>query len=417
MDDFRSRAGEFARGLRACTDDEPTRPTGWAWFSDVMLGLAMAFAVMNSRPHHVNDFSPHLFYANDHYIGGNIVDILRALLTSLPLAFRRRYPLAVLWVTVFATLSLGVQAGNTTTELVAVISCLIAGYSALIHSPYRRGTIASLGLLFLMLLADHGISVPFGGDFVPLLLLVPVVLGANAVGNWRERVKVLEAQQESATQRAVEQERSRIATELHDVVTHNVSVMIVQAGAARKILDQSPELAREALLAVEASGRAAMAELRHVMGLLTMTSSGGEDAAAEADLAPQPGLDQLPALVDRIREAGVEIAYDVRGTAVPVPSGVDLAAYRVVQEALTNTVKHAQGARVQVTLAYAPDELRIDVADTGGARSPAAAGGNGRGLIGLRQRLDVYGGTLRAAPRISGGYRVSAMIPLSAPEV
>jgi signal transduction histidine kinase len=412
MDDFRGRVGEFARSLRTRTTDEPPSPTGWEWFSDILLGIAMAFAVLNSRPHHPNDLYPHLFYANDHFIGGNVFDILRALLTSLPLAFRRRYPLAVMWITVFATLNLGSQADNTTTDLFAVVSCVIAGYSALIHSPYRRGTIASVAALFVLLLAGHGISVPFSGDFVPLLLLVPVVLGANAVGNWRERVKVLEAQQESATQRAVEQERSRIAAELHDVVTHNVSVMVVQAGAARKILDQSPELAREALLAVEASGRAAMAELRHVMGLLTMTSAGGEDAAAEADLAPQPGLDQLPALVDRIREAGVEVAYDVRGTVVPVPSGVDLAAYRVVQEALTNTVKHAQGARVQVTLAYAPHELRIDVADTGGTRSPAAAGGNGRGLIGLRQRLDVYGGTLRAAPRISGGYRVSAMIPL-----
>jgi signal transduction histidine kinase len=371
----------------------------------------MAFALLNSRPHHMNDTDPHLFYASDHFIGGSVTDLLRALLAALPLALRRRYPLASLWVIVFATVNIGVQEHYPEASLIAVVSCLIAAYSAAIHSPYRRGTIVSIVLLLFLLLAAHGISLPTGQGFIPLLLLVPLGLGANAIGNWRERVKVLEDQQEAATARAVEQERSRIATELHDVVTHNVSVMVVQAGAARKILDQSPELAREALLAVEASGRAAMAELRHVMGLLTMTSTGGADAA-EADLAPQPGLDQVPALVDRIREAGVDVSYDVRGTAVPVPSGVDLAAYRVVQEALTNTVKHAQGAQVRVTVVYTPGELRIDVADTGGAPSPTAASGNGRGLIGLRQRLDVYGGTLRAAPRINGGYRVSAMIPV-----
>jgi signal transduction histidine kinase len=406
-DDVRERLREYLRSLRVRTTDAPLRPTGWEWFSDIALGIAMSFAVLNSRLHHVND-NPHLFYGSDHFIGGGPTDVLRALLATLPLAVRRRYPLAALWTMVVATLNMGVQNGSTETALFAFVSCLIAAYSAAIHSPYRRASVLSIAVSVVLLIAHHGVVLPgVGTGLVPFLMLIPIVLGANAIGNWRQKVRDLEEQQDAAMQQAVEQERSRIAAELHDVVTHNVSVMVVQAGAARKILETSPELAREALVAVETSGRAAMAELRHVMGLLTMTSAG-----PDADLAPQPGLDQVPALVDRIREAGVEVEFAVRGDSLPLPSGIDLAAYRVVQEALTNTVKHAQGARVRVTVDYSPTVLRVEVADSGGTPSPAAASGNGRGLIGLRQRLAVYGGTLRAAPRMSGGYRVSAMIPL-----
>jgi signal transduction histidine kinase len=214
----------------------------------------------------------------------------------------------------------------------------------------------------------------------------------------------VEADKEAATRRAVQEERARIARELHDVVTHNVSMMTVQAGAARKVMDSAPDQAREALLAVEAGGRAAMSELRHVMGLLTMPEA--------VDLAPQPGLDQVAALAGRIRDTGVPVELVVSGTPVPLPPGVDLAAYRVVQEALTNTVKHAAGASVAITVDYRPGEVRVEVADTGGVPSPAAASGNGRGLMGLRERLAVYDGTLDAGPRGTGGYRVRAVIPV-----
>jgi signal transduction histidine kinase len=258
---------------------------------------------------------------------------------------------------------------------------------------------------------------------VPFALLIPGALAANTVHTWRQRVRTLEAEQEAATARAVERERARIARELHDVVTHNVSMMTVQAGAARKVMSRSPELAEQALLAVEAGGRAAMSELRHVMGLLTMPSyePGGPadsadpdhpDGPTAAELAPQPGLGQLGVLAGRIRDTGVPVELVVSGTPVPLPPGVDLAGYRVVQEALTNTVKHAAGAAVTITVDHRGDELRIEVADTGGTRAAAMAAGNGRGLIGLRERLAVYGGTLDAGRRISGGYRVSAVIPV-----
>lgn len=204
---------------------------------------------------------------------------------------------------------------------------------------------------------------------------------------------------------------------MHDVVTHHVSVMIIQAGAARKIMESSPGQAGEALLAVEAGGRAAMTELRHVMGLLTMNGEGepadGAEAATEAELSPQPGLDQLGTLVGRVRDAGQPVTLTVTGRPRAVPSGVGLAAYRVVQEALTNTVKHASGATARVTVGYAPEQLRVEVTDTGGGAGTGA--GNGRGLIGLRERLTVYGGTLSAGRCPAGGYRVEALIPLEAP--
>jgi signal transduction histidine kinase len=239
-------------------------------------------------------------------------------------------------------------------------------------------------------------------------------------------MQIMEQEAREATRRAVESERSRIARELHDVVTHNVSVMVVQAGAARKVMGASPEQATEALLAVEASGRAAMAELRQVMGLLTARTDGrgpdgtdagqaglGQDDLDQADLAPQPGLDQLGTLVGRVRDTGVPVTLTVTGDARPLPPGIGLAAYRVVQEALTNTVKHAVGASAEVRVDYEPQALRLEIADSGGTAGPSAATGNGRGLIGLRERLAVYGGSLDAGRRPTGGFRVRAVIPLA----
>jgi signal transduction histidine kinase len=204
-------------------------------------------------------------------------------------------------------------------------------------------------------------------------------------------------------------ERTRIAAELHDVVTHNVSVMVIQTGAARKVMDAEPELSKEAMLSVEASGRAALSELRHVMGLLSASDEGDERPDG---LEPQPGLDRLDALVDRVRAAGVTVNVAVSAPPAPLPPGVELTAYRVIQEALTNTIKHAVGATASVTVGYDGDWLEIEVADTGGTRGDAS--GAGRGLIGLRERLAVYGGTLEAGRRLPGGFRLVARLPWTA---
>lgn len=345
--------------------------------------------------------------------------LVLAALTALPLVVRRRFPLSAFWSVLLASIAFHLADRAGETDAVAIftfVSCLIAAYSAAMYNRNRRAMVRSLiagGLLVIPVRASFVPGITPG--FLPFLLLVPLGLAANTLNSWRQRMASLEAEQEAATRRAVEQERARIARELHDVVTHNVSMMTVQAGAARKVMDSRPDMARDALLAVEAGGRAAMSELRHVMGLLTMPEDAGGGpggAAAKVDLAPQPGLGQLDALAGRARDAGVDVTWEVTGDAVPLPPGVDLAAYRVVQEALTNAVKHAAGAAVRIRVRYAPGELRVEVADTGGTASPTAATGNARGLIGLRERLAVYGGTLDAGRRISGGYRVSAVLPV-----
>jgi len=231
-------------------------------------------------------------------------------------------------------------------------------------------------------------------------------------GESAARLCQAEAEHLEVTRRAVEEERARIAAELHDVVTHNVSVMVVQAGAGRRVLDSSPVDAREALLAIEASGRTAMTELRHLLGLLAPSGAPEHDApAGDVALRPQPGLDDVPALVARVRSAGVPVELSVQGTERGLAQGPDLAAYRVVQEALTNVIRHADGARATVRIEYRAHDLIIDVSNV--ARGAGhSAGGSGRGLIGLRERIAIYGGSLEAGPRPGGGWRVRATIPL-----
>ena len=325
------------------------------------------------------------------------------------LSQRRRWPLGVLVIVVVLTMPLVADIPRIT-----YYACVIAAYSAAAYSRYRLPTLAIVLLLVVLaweFTRDGMPTVP--QQYVGSGVLGIVTLAGLALWMWRSRAeegrhRLAETQRarEAELRRAVESERSRIARELHDVVTHNVSVMVIQAGAARRTLDPSEAQVRESLLAVEEAGRTAMAELRNVMGLLAPAD---EDAA----LAPQPGLDQLEPLVDRVRDAGLPVRLAVTGTPRPVPAGEALAAYRVVQEALTNAVKHASGASATVTVHYGEEELRVEIADTGGRAT--GSGGSGRGLLGLRERLAVYGGTLRAGPPLIGsGYHVDAVIPLAA---
>jgi signal transduction histidine kinase len=323
---------------------------------------------------------------------------------------RRRFPLATFWVVLLATLLLHAQVRDPDTALLTFASCLIAAYSAAVYSPYRAGAIASLVVGAGLLGVLHDANVPeITAGYVPFLVVLGLGLAANTIHTWKERVAQLQAEQDTATRQAVQRERSRIARELHDVVTHNVAVMVVQAGAARTVLDAAPEQARDALLAVESGGRAALAELRHVMGLLT------GDGPETAELAPQPGLDQLAALAGRVRDTGVPVEVAVTGTPRPLTAGVDHTAYRVVPEALTNTLKHAAGSSVRISVDYGADSLRVEVADTGGVSTTADGSSNGRGLVGRRDRLAVYGGTLQAGVLPTGGFRVRAVIPIEQP--
>jgi len=230
-----------------------------------------------------------------------------------------------------------------------------------------------------------------------------------------ERGWLLERERESAARTAVDAERARIAQDLHDIVSHNVSVMVIQAGAARQVLASEPNEAEEALLAVEAAGRDTMTELRHLLGLLTPSATGGDDER----LSPQPSLSRLSPLIDRIAFAGLPVEVRISGEPRPLPAGVDVTAYRIIQEALTNALKHGDGVTAEVTVRYADHALRVEILNTGpsvlsGGRPPGPEG-EGRGLLGLRQRVAVYGGDLDARRRLGGGFRVRAKIPLERP--
>lgn len=403
--------------LRRASSPLP-RLSRWAWVADVVLAAVVTAVTVDATLRGANELVGELplppkapaFPLLTHHTAVTPWHVVLALLAGLPLAARRFRPLTAYFVVLAASLLLHAGVRNTDARAATFVACAIAGYSAVMYSPYRVLSIWSVVVGAVLIGVGHDANVPsIKPGYVPLLILVPLGLLANAIHTWKQRAKAAEDEKQAATQLAVEHERARIARELHDVITHNVSVMVVQAGAARKVMESSPTEAREALLAVEAGGRAAMAELRHVMGLLTM--DGGN--AASPELAPQPGLGQVPVLVDRVRAAGAPIEIAFTGTPVRLPDGVDLVAYRVVQEALTNAMKHAVGARVRVEIGYAPTSVSIDVLDTGGATAPGVMG-VGRGLVGMRERLAVYGGTLDVGPRPTGGYRVSAKIPVVA---
>jgi signal transduction histidine kinase len=416
--------------------------------------------------------------------------LLGAALTTAPLAFRRVYP-----ITAFCLILAAVIGTSRNTTSITFAAAIFAAYSAVAYSRFRQLALLSvLAGAFVVTAAYPNTTPPVPERYTALLVLLPTVAVGVAIRIWRgraresaERLRRAEAEHEAETHRAVEVERARIASEMHDVVTHNVSVMVVQAGAARRVLDSMPGDAREALLAVEASGRTAMTELRHLLGLLAPAGEGigdqpaagavaaagfggvpgpgpggapgagpggaagagpggaagiapggaagiapggaagaGLGGAAGAALSPQPGVTQIPALLARVVAAGlpVELSVDAAQSRRPLPPGLDLAAYRVVQEALTNVMKHAGQARTTVRIEYRLRELLITVSDDGrpadaAPGAPATAGpgqptapGGGRGLIGLRERLAVYSGVLDAGPRPGGGWRLAVRVPL-----
>ncbi|MGW0394678.1 sensor histidine kinase [Streptomyces sp. NPDC003042] len=255
-----------------------------------------------------------------------------------------------------------------------------------------------------------------------------------------ERGWFLERERQSAARSAVDAERARIAGELHDIVSHHVSLMIVQAGAAREVLATMPQEAAAAMSAVESAGRSTMTELRSLLGLLAPAQDGEDEPyAGAAELTPQPSLSRLSPLIDKIAFAGLPVDVRISGEPRPLPAGIDVTAYRIIQEALTNALKHGDGGGAQVTVRYADHALRVEVLNSGpsvlagrppgeqrdeGAggpgpgpgRPPAPKGdGTGRGLIGLRERVAVYGGDLDARRRLGGGYRVRARLPLDRP--
>jgi signal transduction histidine kinase len=221
------------------------------------------------------------------------------------------------------------------------------------------------------------------------------------------RAIVAERDREADALRAVVEERTRIARELHDVVGHSVSVMTVQTSGVRRLLHPEQEQEREALLAVERTGREALAEMRRVVGTL-------RDPDGGPVLAPQPSLSRVDALVAHARETGLPVDLEIEGEPVPLPAGVDLTAYRLVQEGLTNSIKHAAASRAAVRVRYDGDHVEVEVSDDGRGveGADATSNGGGHGLLGMRERVSIYGGELEAGSRAEGGFRLRARLPV-----
>ncbi len=356
-----------------------------------------------------------------------------AALTALPLGWRRVYPITA-WLIIIAAIVIVQQ---DFVPKVAFGTSVYAAYSAIAYSRYRNLAITVVSVTTVIAAAVFGYRLPefqFPGRLTAIFVVLPAAAAGLGIRELRRRLADSTArlsraavEAAAATERALAAERARIAAELHDVVTHNVSVMIVQAGAARKILASSPPDAETALLAVEATGRDAMGELRNLLGLLSPAADGREAAAGPrpggedrpATLLPQPGLGELDALIGRVSAAGLPVDLRVSGECRPLSPGADLAAYRVVQEGLTNVLRHAGRAAATVGVEWG-EELVITVSDDGSGGGPgdgngtARGGTPGRGLLGLRERLALYGGELAAGPRPGGGWQVRAVMPTGA---
>jgi signal transduction histidine kinase len=247
---------------------------------------------------------------------------------------------------------------------------------------------------------------PWVAGFFIAAWLAGFILSARTrqTAELRERAARLELEREAKARAAVAEERARIARELHDVVGHSVSVMTVQASGVRRLLRPDQEREREALLIVEQTGREALAEMRKLVGVLRRP----EEAPA---LAPQPSLEHLDKLVEQVRESGLTVDLKVEGKATNLPASVDLAGYRLVQEGLTNTLKHAQARKAEVLVRYGNGEVELVVTDDG--NGTGGGEGSGHGLVGLRERVAVVGGQLDAGPRAGGGYEVRARLPMN----
>jgi signal transduction histidine kinase len=278
--------------------------------------------------------------------------------------------------------------------------------------PDWRQAIAGLGIAFAaggVVTVNH--PTQGWGDFLGVALLFGVVwLAAFAIGRKleqaaaaQERADQLEREREAEARAAVAEERARIARELHDVVGHSVSVMTVQASAVRRRLKPDQEQEREALEIVEQTGREALAEMRRLVGVLRRP----EEAPA---LAPQPSLEHLDRLVAQARESGLPVEVRIEGEPTQLPPGVDLTAYRLVQEGLTNAIKHARASKADVVVRYGDSDVEISVTDDGDGGGDG--GGGGHGLVGMRERVTVYGGELEAGPRAEGGYALRARLPV-----
>ncbi|HET7830055.1 MAG TPA: histidine kinase [Candidatus Limnocylindrales bacterium] len=360
------------------------------------------------------------------------LSLVLILLQTLPLIARRIAPVPVFAITFGALLWQGLFAGE---QFNSSLGALVALFTVAERESQRVSIAAAVvGAAGITALIVTRVGLPAGlSGLVQSLLTVLVVwlVGTWAqerrryIGTVEERAARAEREREQRAALAVSEERERIARELHDVVSHHVSVIVIQAGAALRALDRRPDDARTALEAIDGSARAAMTEMRRMLGILGPAPAARADprepATADDALAPMPGLARLGELLEQVRATGQRVELAVEGEPVALDPGLDLTAYRIVQEALTNTLKHAPDGRVAVTLRYEPAMLTLEVVDDGGR---GRGGGNtdglahgedpGHGVIGMIERAALFGGTLEAG-RHGRGFRVAARLPIEAP--
>jgi signal transduction histidine kinase len=344
--------------------------------------------------------------------GAGAASLVAGLAISVPLAWRRLVPLEVVLVYAVVGPLQGLLGGELFTGDPPLAGALAAGavsfYSLAAYAPDRRATaglLAGIAGMWAGVLASDAVDVQSFVFSAGLIGLAPWLAG-RATRARRLRSEALERERDQRARAAASEERQRIARELHDVVAHGVVLMVLQAQGARRILDHDRDRAREALEAIEETGQTALAEIRRSLGIL-------RDDRAPAELAPQRSLDDLGALVDEMREVGLQVDLRVRGPRRELRDGVDRSAYRIVQEALTNTIKHAGLVPTHVTVSYEPDSLVLEVADEGGGATGDGAGA-GQGLAGMRERVRLHGGELDAHPVAGRGFVVRARIPVAA---
>jgi signal transduction histidine kinase len=344
--------------------------------------------------------------------GPKVVFIVASLLWTLPLLLRHRFPFAAPVFT-FAVQAAASAADPTLgVETTGFVALLLSFW--VVGAENERGQAiagAAIGFASIVAVAELDTRVSLENAVWGIILgsiacLIAYALQRRAkrASELEERAAQLERDREDRARAAVVAERTRIARDLHDVIAHSVSVMTVQAGAARLLLPEDPARAREPLLSVEETGREALAEMRRLFGIVR-----GEDSAA---LAPQPGLARLDVLVEQARKAGLPVELRLEGERHVLPPGVDLTAFRIVQEALTNALKHARPARAQVTIRYGRDALDLEITNDG--RRARTGEATGHGLVGMRERVALYSGKLEAGPRKRGGYAVRAQLPVEA---
>jgi signal transduction histidine kinase len=356
---------------------------------------------------------PSLYHDGAHHWPGAAAFVVLALMVA-PLVVRRIWPIPVFgWILVAQ-----IAAISWDSHLTAGPALLIALYTVARRQP-RRDALACAGVLeltvvtLLLLFAGGG----WWHDLIWLSGLIAAALGLGLytgtrrayLAELRDRADRLEREKDQQAALAVAAERARIAREMHDIVAHHLTVMVTLSEAAVAASASSPERATDVMRSVSATGRRALADTRRVLGVLRQRS----DQGLSDTLQPVPDLTQLDALIEQVRSAGLDTTLEIHGQVPDVPAGVQLTVYRLVQEALTNTLKHGgPGARASVRLHYLPGELLVDIDDDGaGATAPATAG-VGSGLLGMRERVHAYDGDVQAGPRRPGGWRVSARLRL-----